>query len=93
MSSINTDHYRGSDSTLAASKHFTIDFICNFQMAWYPFDTQVCLATIDLKSKDWDFVDLVEQNVQYDGPVEVLQYVLLNVTFAESVLISMLYQC
>jgi hypothetical protein len=66
---------------LIASRFVTVDFICTFDMHWYPFDVQECEAIIDLRSKDVHFINLVEGKVDYSGPQYLLQYTVQEVVF------------
>ena len=34
--------FKGSENILELSRTYTVDFICNYNMALYPFDTQTC---------------------------------------------------
>ena len=35
-----------------------VDFICNFELSWYPFDTQHCYINISLEGNSKNFVNL-----------------------------------
>ena len=34
--------FKGSENPLSVSRFYKTNFICDFDMAWYPFDTQKC---------------------------------------------------
>ena len=34
--------FKGSENAVSYIKPATVDWICHFEMAWYPFDSQVC---------------------------------------------------
>ena len=41
--------YSGEENLLMLSRTFTTEFICNFQLEHYPFDTQVCTMVFVMK--------------------------------------------
>ena len=67
-----------------------MNFICNFELSWYPFDTQHCYMNISLEGNSAIFVDLgilfdclqtlanlpspVAGDIAYDGPIDLSQY-------------------
>ncbi len=75
-------------SSLTAVNFFTTNFICGFEMSKYPFDTQRCTPTFFLKGPDRDMVEFVSENVIYEGPKTVLQYIIKNITMAEVLLLE-----
>ena len=44
----NTYKFPGSRNFLELSRFYRIDFICNYDMALFPFDTQTCSMNFDL---------------------------------------------
>ena len=64
-----------SSRWLSFKKFFVVDFLCNFHMATYPFDTQDCNAEIEL-GKSRQFVELFAQNMEYDGEMHVMEYII-----------------
>ena len=60
---------------LSVRKFFDVDFLCNFHMSNYPFDTQDCNAEIEL-GKSRQFVELFAQNMEYDGEMHVMEYII-----------------
>ena len=55
-----------------------VDFICIFELAWYPFDTQNCFMNLTLDSSI--FVMLAPNDVVYLGEVDLAQYYVKNTT-------------
>ena len=45
-------------------------------MGKYPFDTQICNGTIESDANENVFVKLVPKNLSYEGPVDLMTYVL-----------------
>ena len=61
-------------STLEFKKLFVVDFVCSFDMTYYPFDEQDCTAEIEV-AKEGRIVSLVKNSLKYIGPSDVMQYV------------------
>ena len=51
-----------------------VNFICNFSMAWYPFDTQLCTMDLEMDGNDKIFVDLLSGKIGYEGPEDLALY-------------------
>ena len=69
-------------STLSVMLYFTIDFICQYNMKYYPFDKQICNGTLEPKSNSIHFVNLVPKSVIYTGTSDLMKYVIhTNATF------------
>ena len=67
-------------STLTVEDHFTIDFICIYDMVLYPFDVQLCKASITLaKVQKVELVPMGEP--MYDGPKDLMKYWLRGIHF------------
>jgi hypothetical protein len=62
----------------------TVEFICKFEMQYYPFDKQKCLAYIVMKGNSGYFVNLIEENVTYTGPSDMKQYLIAGVRFVDN---------
>ncbi len=45
----NSRLYKGSENPVGISRVYSKDFICEFDMAHYPFDTQECSAVFVMK--------------------------------------------
>ena len=59
---------------------FSVDFICIFELSWYPFDTQNCFMNLTLDSSI--FVMLSPKEVTYQGAVDLAQYYVKNTTMS-----------
>ena len=74
-----------SSSMITAVEYITVDFICSFNMKQFPFDVQVCKATLipmpnsDVFVKLWAHYDIV-----YNGPKNLMKYVLTNFSFVDN---------
>jgi len=67
--------FSGEENSQYLTKEFTILWICQFNMMWYPFDTQTCAMQFKIVNKFADFVDLNPQSLAYSGPTDLTQYV------------------
>ena len=68
--------YPGKDNVLVMSRFYNIDFHCEFQMHWYPFDSQTCKAKFAVIEEEAKFVHTASNNLEYLGPNDLAQYFL-----------------
>ena len=66
--------FNGKETKLEMSRVYNTEFLCEFTMAWYPFDTQTCQLDFVLDASAAAFVKLVNGSLDYWGPVELAQY-------------------
>ena len=52
-------------------------------MAWYPFDTQNCSKDFVVHKFSRNLVDLLVQNLNYSGPLELTQYFIKKKVFQD----------
>ena len=71
----NTFMFSGEENSHFLTKEFTIVWICQFNMMWYPFDTQTCAMQFKIVKKFADLVDLSPQNLTYSGASDLAQYI------------------
>lgn len=74
-----------TSSTIIVYKYFTVDFLCTFDMRKYPFDLQKCRAEIEPKGNAGYFIELVQNDLIYQGEKELMQYEINNMTFITTV--------
>ena len=67
----NTRLFHGSTNAIRHSKQYSIDWLCDFNMAWYPFDTQSCTMEIINKYRS---VEFELGNLAYLGPTDLPQH-------------------
>jgi hypothetical protein len=67
----NTYIFEGSENALYYERELTVEWMCDFDMSWYPFDTQSCTMQF-IQSED--SIDLVPGNFTYDGPMDLLEH-------------------
>ena len=69
----NAHIYKGSENKLRLSRTYDVDFICNYNLFWYPFDTQNCRMNISVE--DQNFLQLTHPGlIQWIGAKEVEEY-------------------
>ena len=66
--------YEGSKNTLSMSRVYSIQFFCDYDMAWYPFDQQTCRVEMVLDGVLDNYIDLLPGGVKFSGPMELTQY-------------------
>ena len=71
--------FEGGENTLRLSRAFDIEFICEYDMRWYPFDSQTCFIVTKMEGNSGKFVDLVDEIIKYTGPKELTQYFVKSV--------------
>ena len=76
-------------STLSVMEYFTINFICNYKMDYYPFDIQECIGTISIDNNF--FVRLVAKDLSYAGPENLMKYNFKNISFVQKVQVKLSY--
>ena len=47
---------------------YLLRFLCDYDMAWYPFDIQLCQLNLVMKGKSGDFADLGKKKTRTEGP-------------------------
>ena len=74
--------YDGIDCTITATTYLSVDFICDYYMARYPFDTQSCIASFGPKANSDFFIELDPiGEPTYNGTRDVLRYVLDSIQY------------
>lgn len=56
------------------SRVYDVNWICEYDMSWYPFDTQTCYMTLQPDGNSGEFIDLVDDGLEYLGPRDLTQY-------------------
>jgi len=69
--------YAGVDSYIIMSREYFIDWTCDYDLIYYPFDTQICKMVFDMTGVTRDYVDMdVDYDgVEYTGKEVLLEYV------------------
>ena len=67
----NTRLFKGSENAIYQERQLTTNWICYYNMRWYPFDTQRCtMEMIIFQNK----IHLIPQYVNYRGPKQLAQH-------------------
>ena len=63
--------YEGASNEIEMNRVYEIDFICTYDMQYYPFDIQVCTVDMIMAGSAAMFVDLKPGDLKYSGPKTV----------------------
>ena len=80
------DIYRGSENSITLSRLYNIDFFCDYDMRWYPFDAQTCFMVMKLGGGSEELLSLTPGLLKYLGPEELTQYYVKKYTIGETTL-------
>jgi hypothetical protein len=72
----NTHLFAGSDNMITYEKGSTVEWLCDYHMGWYPFDSQSC--TMQLYQED-DSINLQPTKVKYLGSEELAQHFIRDI--------------
>ena len=78
------DIYKGSENSISMSRLYNIDFFCDYDMRWYPFDAQTCLMIMKLGGGTNKLVSLSPGLLKYLGPEELTQYYVKKYSMEET---------
>ena len=76
--------YSGSENGITISRVYSIQFFCEYQMAWYPFDQQECHVEMVMDGVLDNYADLNPGNLQFSGPKELTQYFIKKTILSKS---------
>ena len=66
--------FKGIHTEVEMSRSYDTEFLCSYNMGWYPFDSQSCTLDYVLDATVSAFVSLEMDSLTYSGPVELTQY-------------------
>ena len=69
--------FKGSNNGLSYQREFSVKWMCDFDLAWYPFDSQICSFQFYDTGK---LVNLVPVYVGYFGPKQLSQHFFKSVS-------------
>ena len=75
--------FQGTENPLSVLRFYKTNFICDFDMAWYPFDTQKCSMDFAVDESSQNLVDLLAHDLNYSGPKELTQYFIKKKVFLD----------
>ncbi|CAM6054348.1 unnamed protein product [Sphagnum tenellum] len=70
----NAYFFKGEENPITVSRVYNSEFLCEFNMAVYPFDTQRCSVIVIMKGNSGKFARLIQENLRYLGPIDLRQY-------------------
>ena len=79
------DIYKGSENSISTSRLYNIDFFCDYDMRWYPFDAQTCFMVLKLGGGSEELLSLTPGLLQYLGPEELTQYYVKKYSIEETI--------
>ena len=82
---LNILYYTGSANTLSLSRNYYQPFICQFNIARYPFDSQPCFSVFTVASSVRSLVDLQMGEFAYLGPADLTQYFVKDLAMTRNV--------
>ena len=73
------------------AKTFSEEFICSFDLSYYPFYTQECDLKFKMKGNTKEFVNLIKGYSTYKGPIQFSTYSIKAPTFTSKVMLFNLF--
>jgi len=68
------DLFSGEANPVIISRTYNVEWLCHYQMGWYPFDTQICSMEFRAYGNSRINIEIVEDILLYSGPMELTQY-------------------
>ena len=66
--------FLGRENYIEYERFYSEQFECDYFLHWYPFDYQTCYIDIKPSSGVADFIKLVPDEFEYDGPLDLTEY-------------------
>ena len=66
--------FKGRETKVEMARSYETEFLCSYNMGWYPFDSQTCTLDFIFDVTASNFVSLEIERLTYSGPVELTQY-------------------
>ena len=70
--------YKGSQNEIKMIRVYEVDFICTYDMRYYPFDIQICTVDLVVDGNTAQFLDLQPGVIQYTGAESFAQYYVMS---------------
>ena len=71
---LRTLYYEGAENPITFSREYTINFICKYDMAWYPFDLQRCELHLEPFGNTGDYVFYINSDINYYDEIDLSKY-------------------
>ena len=78
--SVNEDieTFLGIENPITNSRVYSLNFFCDYNMQWYPFDQQTCNIEIIMDGVLDSYADLLPGDILFSGPKELTQYFVVD---------------
>ena len=70
----NIEIFSGQQNLITMSRMYNIEFMCEYQLHMYPYDTQTCYITMIMDIRIQRFVEIKNGNFSYIGPIDLQKY-------------------
>ena len=70
--------YKGAENEVKINRIYEVDFICDYNMRFYPFDIQVCTLDLIIDGNTAKFIDLLPGKLVYSGGTDLAQYYVMS---------------
>ena len=76
INAVEANVYGGQDSNIIMKREYFIDWTCDYDLVYYPFDTQVCKMLFDMTGGTKDYLEMAvdENGIEYLGEEYLLEY-------------------
>ena len=71
---IRSYYFKGAENTITFSRIYDRKFICEYDMAWYPFDVQKCEITLQPFGNTGKYISLIRDSIKYLGKLDLSKY-------------------
>ena len=71
---VETYFYDGKDNPITFSRKYAVDFLCEYNLAWYPFDIQKCSLEFKPDGSSGEYIHLIRDKFRYLGEEELSVY-------------------
>ena len=66
--------FSGEENNITMSRVYSIQFFCEYQMQWYPFDQQTCTIQLIMDGVLDNYANLIPGVLEFSGKRELTQY-------------------
>ena len=70
----NIEIFSGQENLVTMSRMYNIEFMCEYQLHMYPYDTQTCYIKMVMDIRIQRFVEIKNGNFSYIGPIDLQKY-------------------
>ena len=74
----NTHIFNGRENTFSMKRVYSVKWICNYKIQWFPFDTQTCTMEFRPEGNSDANIKLLVDSLTYGGPQDLTQYFIRN---------------